>query len=197
MPRRLPRTLPLAVMAAMLATLLLAGPALAGGYCHDGPMTEGSGTQVSMRNYCFSPTILRVRPGQTVTFVNRDAGIAHPVTGANGSWGLGEATETGAMRFDKAGVYPYFCHTHLGMIGVIVVGDPKAAGFARPVEVSGEPALADAAAAQAAAEPAPAPDQGPGWAVGSALAIAATIGAVGGLLATSVLRRRRAPDHDA
>jgi len=194
MPRRLLRTFPLAVMAALLATMLVAGPALAGGYCHDGPITDGSGTQVAMRNYCFSPTILRVKPGQTVTFVNKDAGIDHPVTGSNGMWGL-EQNAGGGMRFDKPGVYPYFCHAHLGMIGVIVVGDGKGAGIAQPIQVSAEPALASAAASQAAAEPvpAPAPDPASTWAAGPALAIAVAVGALGALVGTSAVRRRRRP----
>jgi plastocyanin len=192
MPRRMPRTLPPVVLAALLATMLPAGPALAGGFCREGPMTDGSGTQVTMRDYCFSPTVLRVRPGQTVTFVNRDAGIEHPVVGSNGTWWL----EGQAVRFDKPGLYPYFCHAHVGMVGVIVVGDVSSAGVAQPIQVPAEPALASAAASQAAADPAPtssAPAQGSDWAAGPALVLAVAVGAMGALLGTSAVRRRRAP----
>jgi plastocyanin len=192
MPRRLLRTLPLVVLAAVLAPVLLAGPALAGGSCREGRMTDGSGTQVTMHNNCFGPTILRVKPGQAVTFVNRDVGIDHPVVGASGTWAL----EGEAVRFDKPGLYPYFCHVHVGMIGVIVVGDASSAGLAQPIQVSAEPALASAAAAQAA-DPAPAPAQGSergsDWAAGPTLVLAVAVGALGALLATTAVRRRRAP----
>jgi plastocyanin len=197
MPLRLLRTLPLVAMAALLATTLLAGPALAGGFCHDEAMTDGSGTKVTMRNNCFSPTILRVEPGQTVTFINRDSGVLHPVVGANGTWGLQDGSGPGAMRFDKAGVYPYFCHVHLGMIGVIVVGDGKGAGLAQPVQVPAEPALAGAGSRAAGPAPAAPSGQAASWAAGSALAIAVTVGAVGALLATAAVRRGRARGGDA
>lgn len=98
-------------------------------------VTDKAGTRVNIRNYCFGPTILRVRPGDTVTWVNRD-GFPHTVLGANGAWGgydrLGRDKEI-SFRFVSSGVYPYVCTYHPGMIGVVVVGNGKPDGAAQAV----------------------------------------------------------------
>jgi plastocyanin len=144
-----------AVLAALAAAVLPARAALGGGYCHT-PATDGRGTTVTMREYCYNPTVLRVPAGGQVTFVNAD-NVAHPTVGRGSDWvadvaGDGRAT----VRFDEPGVYPYFCHEHLGMIGVVVVGDGRGAGgAAAPVDVADPPADAQGAAGAAvAAEPA-------------------------------------------
>ena len=52
-----------AILAATLVAAVLAVPAaLAGGYCHE-PATDERGTTVTMRDYCFGPTVLRVPTG--------------------------------------------------------------------------------------------------------------------------------------
>ena len=153
MRRRLP-LFAAALAAALLAALLQVPAALAGGYCHT-PATDGRGTTVTMEDYCYSPTVLRVPSGGRVTFVNADK-VAHPTVGRGSDWyadvgAAGRAT----IRFDKPGIYPYFCHTHIGMIGVVVVGDGRGEA-ATPVAVADPPAARPAAGA--AAEPAAAAD---------------------------------------
>ena len=111
------------------ALLVVAGtPALAGGGCH-GPDTQGAGTTVDLTAMCFSPSILFVQPGDTVTWRNQD-GMRHLVAGSFSSWGspadLGEG-QTTTHRFDAAGIYAYSCPLHYGMNGVVIVGDGKAA----------------------------------------------------------------------
>jgi len=114
----------LAVPAAILA--LPSVPAAAGGGgggCPE-PVTSATGTVVVMRDICFSPTILRVRPGTTVTFVNRDD-FPHNVIGANGSWARFrrlELDEAVTRPFREPGVFPYTCAYHPGMLGAVVVG---------------------------------------------------------------------------
>ena len=195
---QLPRRLLAAALAAALMVLLpLAAPALAGGSCH-APATDGSGTTVVMRELCFTPTVLRVEPGQKVTFVNQD-GIQHPVVGMGGLWALPQpilAGTQGTVSFDRPGLYPYYCHIHVGMIGVIVAGDSSKAGTAQPVQVDAP--LQAAAAAQAADRAAPAPASAPAsapptpaWAGGVALVIAAGLGAAVALGASALLRRPR------
>lgn len=75
-------------------------------------------------NACFTPTTLRIAPGDAVTFVNRDP-IVHNVAangwGTNGN-GLDEG-EAFPATFDEPGAYPYACTYHRGMTGAIVVGD--------------------------------------------------------------------------
>jgi plastocyanin len=101
-----------------------------GGGC-GGPVTERAGTRVAIREFCFTPTILHVEPGQQVTFANRDP-LAHNVLGANGIWGsygsLKRGRET-TYRFTESGVYPFVCVYHPGMVGAIVVGDGVGTGF--------------------------------------------------------------------
>jgi plastocyanin len=125
MRRRLRLLVPL--LAVLAATLLVAAPAAAGGGCH-APATEGRGTTVALVDLCFTPTVLRVAPGTTVTFVNRDTTI-HPLSRPGGEWGWdGAPGGRTTVRLDRAGTYPFFCYAHLGMVGVVVVGDGRGTG---------------------------------------------------------------------
>jgi plastocyanin len=146
-PRRLRVLVPL--LAVLAATLLAAAPASAGGGCH-APATEGRGTTVALTDLCFTPTLLRVEPGSTVTFVNRDT-MVHPLSRPGGEWGWdGGAGERTTVRLDQAGTYPFFCYVHPGMVGVVVVGDGRGRGAqvvqvddpAAPAAATGQPASA-------------------------------------------------------
>ena len=95
-----------------------------GGGC-GGPVTDGAGTTVQIEDFCFGPTILRVAPGESVTFVNLDRS-PHTVLGANATWGGYDALKKGqeaTYGFAETGVFPYVCTWHVGMVGAIVVGD--------------------------------------------------------------------------
>jgi plastocyanin len=119
---------PPTVIRALLAGAILAGvvtadtPASAGGGCHTGP-TQGTGTTVGLKDACFTPSLLRVAEGSTVTFTNLDP-FVHNVSGS--LWGHYDdlrPNTTFSATFDRAGIYPYACTIHPGMTGVIVVGD--------------------------------------------------------------------------
>ncbi len=124
-------------LAALGLALIAPAQAVAGG-C--GTVTEGSAPDgaravVDLQSMCFGPSILRVVPGDTVTFVNRDP-FRHSVLGAGFGWGralLGPGRSF-AVTFDRAGVYPYACYLHPGMTGAIVVGDGLGPG---PATASG------------------------------------------------------------
>jgi plastocyanin len=118
------------------ATVVVAAPAASasgGGGCGR-PVTDEKGIGVSIRAFCFLPTVLRVAPGQTVTFRNRDP-MPHTILGANGVWGSFDTLrrrQSATYRFVRPGVYPYVCTYHPGMVGVVVVGNaggPGAAGI--------------------------------------------------------------------
>jgi plastocyanin len=107
------------------------GPALAsgGGGCGR-PLTDRSGVSVAVKDFCFSPTVLRLRAGQSVRWTNRDPFI-HTVLGANGLWGSFEELgpdQSVVYRFDRTGVFPYACTVHTGMVGAVVVGRAPALG---------------------------------------------------------------------
>ncbi len=179
------------------ATLLVGvglAPGLArasgGGGCGRG-VTDDRGMRIGIRNFCFGPTILRVRPGETVTWVNRD-GFAHTVLGANAAWGGFESLRGNggevSYRFVRSGVYPYVCTYHPGMVGAVVVGNGKGAGAAHTVTTSvGPVTLATPPVAEA--EPVTSIEQSSGrvevpsaswpaavgWGIGLMLVIAATL----------------------
>ena len=128
---RIRRVLMVGAGLALVALALVPGVAGAsgGGGC-GGPVTDGAGTTVEIEDFCFGPTILRVAPGESVTFVNLDRS-PHTVLGANATWGGYDALKKGheaTYEFAEAGVFPYVCTWHLGMVGAIVVGDGAGGG---------------------------------------------------------------------
>jgi plastocyanin len=139
-----------------------------GGGCHQGT-TQGTGTRVDLTGICFSPTILYVQPGATVTWTNRDA-LQHEVVGTG--WSSGPTTlqegQTITQTFPTAGIFPYSCPLHYGMNAVVIVGDGKA---------SVPLAVVQPAAAATAATASPHPGSNP-WPF-LALVAAIAAGAVG------------------
>ena len=118
------RALAISVLA-VLALALIAPVASAGGGCHSEQFTDVKGVRVDLRDLCFTPTVIRVQPGQSVTWTNQDQ-TAHTVTGAAQRWGgydeLGYQKSV-TYRFQASGVFPYFCAIHPSMVGAVVVGD--------------------------------------------------------------------------
>lgn len=118
-----------AVMALLGAAAAQAGGGGHGG-CIDRPMADSKGLEVAMESACFTPTVLRVEPGDTVTWTNVSP-PPHTVTGANASWGDFTQFMHGedvSHTFAETGVYPYYCALHPGMIGAVVVGDGSPSG---------------------------------------------------------------------
>jgi len=124
-PRLIAALVPPAFLLALLVTAIPV--AAGGGFCHYAA-TDGQGTTVEMSQICFTPTILHVQPGDTVTFVNRDK-IEHVLSAANGGWALSNRLGEGqsfSYRFSSPGIFPYTCYLHPGMSGAVVVGDGRA-----------------------------------------------------------------------
>ncbi|NJD08623.1 MAG: CHRD domain-containing protein [Methylococcaceae bacterium] len=85
--------------------------------------------QVEVENFDFRPPILKVKPGDTVTWVWRSG--SHSVTATSGSpesWDSGIHSETGfsySRKFSSIGQFPYLCSVHgPSMSGQINVADP-------------------------------------------------------------------------
>jgi len=186
-----------AAMALPLAvTVVGVGPALAsgGGGCGR-PLTDRGGVTVNIKDFCFSPTVLRVSVGHTVTWTNLDS-FPHTVSGVNGLWGslgLLEGDQSTTYRFNRAGVYPYACTLHPGMVGAVLVGPAPAEGpgsndLAAVVPITPSPPQAAAFTADAAGalslKEAPSPSAGAsglGWKVATWVELALLLGA-GGIL---------------
>ncbi|MDP9324917.1 MAG: plastocyanin/azurin family copper-binding protein [Candidatus Dormibacteraeota bacterium] len=138
-------------------SLAAQGRALAGGGCHSSTPTSGTGTTVDMAAACFTPNVLHVKLGDTVTWTSRED-LDHTVTGTAGSFGDYNPVTIGqsvSYRFTKKGVYPYFCLVHPGMAAAIVVGDGSGSGPAEATSVvqATPPALAPAAVSPVATSP--------------------------------------------
>lgn len=106
-----------------------------GGACPP-PLTSGRATSVSIENFCYGPTVVHLRPGESVAWINRDA-IEHTVTGANRAFGSYRALKEDrsvTWQFDRAGVYPYYCVLHPGMVGTVVVGGNDALASAGDID---------------------------------------------------------------
>jgi plastocyanin len=178
----------LAAAATVAAQVGQVSPALAGGGgCH-APATNGHGTTVEMINACFTPTVLRVKAGDSVRFLNSDQ-MQHTVTGTSELFGSYDGLVPGqsvSYKFTTNGVYAYACIFHTGMTGAVVVGDGSGPGLAtgvKPVVEAPRPASAKSAA--------PTPSEAP-WAWLMAAALIAG-GGLGFLLSGRIAGRTRKP----
>ena len=127
----------IAVFVGALIAMMLAAPVAAGGGggCH-GPLTDEQGTTVAMSQACFSPMVVRIAEGDTVTWINNDPMEHNAYSIALPDFGtpiLG-SSDSASVTFNEAGVFPYVCTIHPGMVGAVVVGDadtpPPAVGVA-------------------------------------------------------------------
>ena len=202
MKSRLTRSLVVLVLASPLGVLFSAQAAAGGGFCRGVPVTDTSTDRVFMADNCFTPTIVRIDVGQSVTWTNKD-GTPHVVAGANGSWGtydeIGQGGRT-TIRFTRSGVYPYFCIIHAGMIGAVVVGDGEASlgssGAVVPVAAISPSSGMGAQASQAASSVASTERGGSiGWKA-AAIAGFGLFAAAVALLARGRIRSRRPPGNE-
>ncbi len=78
---------------------------------------------VTIQNFAFQPANFTVRPGATITVVNRDS-VTHTFTADGGAFNTGNI-EPGRTRTvtapEKPGTYPYRCLIHQFMTGTVTV----------------------------------------------------------------------------
>ena len=76
----------------------------------------------------FEPPVLKIKPGDTVKWVNANPGhntvSISEMTPAGGSSWDGKMNEEVSVKFDVEGIYGYKCTPHyiLGMVGLVIVG---------------------------------------------------------------------------
>lgn len=80
---------------------------------------------VAISNFNFTPAVISIRKGTTVTWTNKD-GILHTVTadarkGPNSS-GL-KKDQMYSYTYTETGHFPYHCDIHEDMKGLVVVTD--------------------------------------------------------------------------
>ncbi len=100
------------------------GNGMMGGYwtAPQGTPTAGV-SQVNMTNQdAFSPAIIQVRVGTTVTWMNKDSDV-HTVTfmAMMVNSGSVAANDTFSYTFTQPGTYQYLCMYHRGMTGEVIV----------------------------------------------------------------------------
>lgn len=115
---------------ALAAIALVVAPATAqdGGTPQVRMLNVGSNGQATV----FEPEIIRVAPGTSTDFIAEDFG--HDAVAVEGLIPAGAEAFAGyknadlSVKFEAQGVYVYECTAHqgAGMVGVVVVGDPKA-----------------------------------------------------------------------
>lgn len=111
----------------------------------------------------FEPIGLLIQPGQTVRWINRDAGNSHTATAYHPAlFGRSRRIPVHAdpwnsdyllpgrsftATFSQPGVYDYYClpHEHAGMVGRIVVGDLRAKDWWRTPLLNADSTLPKAA----------------------------------------------------
>jgi pseudoazurin len=126
------------VAAALAAVLAGAVPASATEYQVQ-MLNKGPGGMM-----VFEPSFLKIASGDTVHFLASDKG--HNVMSVDGMMPEGAAPFQGKMNedvtvtFDKPGVYGVECKPHygMGMVGLVVVGDPVNLAEAKTVPQKGK-----------------------------------------------------------
>jgi plastocyanin len=89
------------------------------------PPAAGSVTKVTIKNFAFDPAEITVAPGTEVEWTDETG--RHTVEADDGSFKSGTLTAGGTFkhRFDRPGVYRYFCEFHGSKGGHDMAGTVK------------------------------------------------------------------------
>ena len=105
-----------------------------------GTISEGSQAtnvaKVAIKYFAFSPNIIRVSPGTTVVWENKDENVIHEIKSGyilNHKQNTDNLFDSGGLNFgeswnytfNKAGEYPYFSPKYPQMQGLVIVGNPE------------------------------------------------------------------------
>jgi plastocyanin len=88
------------------------------------------GASISSNPFSLSPSVVNIKPNETVTWHNEDTTI-HSITTGTPQYGFDGRFDSGPIQpggtfsytFDKTGTYQYFCLFHPWMTGLVNVGD--------------------------------------------------------------------------
>jgi len=134
----------------MKTILLGAVSALLAGMIAGAVPAMAADVEVQLRNkgtdgmMVFEPSIVKIAPGDTVHFVPSDKGhnvMSIEGMAPNGAMPFqGKMNEEMTVKFDQAGIYGIECKPHygMGMVGLIVVGDPQNVAEAKAVLQKGK-----------------------------------------------------------
>jgi plastocyanin len=82
----------------------------------------GDTVAVTIKDFSFEPSTVKVKVGQKVVFTNED-GVVHTATADEGAFDSGDLQKGKSFTFtaDKPGTFSYFCTPHQYMKGTIEV----------------------------------------------------------------------------
>lgn len=86
------------------------------------PNTTGTTAAVTIKDLAFSPDMVTVAIGTTVTWTNQDS-VSHTITSVDGIFGSDTLAPGNSFSFtfiDK-GTFDYFCSIHPHMTGSVIV----------------------------------------------------------------------------
>jgi pseudoazurin len=129
---------PMSYVAALLSLVLLAGPVAAEEHVIQMLNKGEKGAMV------FQPDLIRAEPGDVITFVPTDK--SHNAETIKGMMPVGaeafksKMNEAYSVKLDKDGVYGIKCTPHygMGMVALILVGQPVNSSEASTVKHSGK-----------------------------------------------------------
>lgn len=77
---------------------------------------------MTIEDFAFSPRVLTIPVGSTVTATNRDEAV-HDWTSDRGVWGSGDLRrgQSFSFTFEDPGTYDYLCERHPSMTGTVTV----------------------------------------------------------------------------
>lgn len=79
-----------------------------------------SAVTVNIQAFAFTPAVVRVKAGGTVTWTNNDS-AAHTATGTGFDTGSLARGQSGTVTFDTPGTFDYRCTPHPAMRGTVIV----------------------------------------------------------------------------
>ncbi len=105
---------PLTELAALVVLIELLGGALA---------AKAAATNVLMSGFSFTPVVVNIKVGDTITWVNQGGSHTASGTGSDPICGNGTIAVSQSVTFNTAGSFPYRCNFHFGfgMTGLVVV----------------------------------------------------------------------------
>lgn len=90
--------------------------------------TNALSTAVSVQNFSFSPQVVVIQAGESVTWTNHDGLVIHTSTSDSGLWDSGDLADGQSFShtFDTPGRFDYHCMHHpLIMQGTVIVVKPQ------------------------------------------------------------------------
>ena len=105
----------------IVVCLVIFGCSKNSGYSNGGNTTS-TDPNVSIKNFAFTVTTLKIGAGVTVKWTNND-GTSHTVTADDGSFNSGNIAPGGSFtkKFNTKGTFAYHCSIHPMMTASVVV----------------------------------------------------------------------------